>query len=300
MTLVTQGAGERIIVTMDRIPVYYTPKMVADSGCFSPSAAKPTKVVASWQAQFPVEVIEPTPVTFDELCRAHDLDYVDGILTGMIDNGFANRSLTVAMSLPYTSGAMLSAARAAVRNGKVAVAPCSGFHHAGWRTAEGYCTFNGLMVTALALREDGVKSVGILDLDMHYGNGTDQILQQLGNDGWCKHFTAGLTIEHPPQVNHFFNEWLPNALDELAGCDVVLYQAGADPHIMDPYGGWMETDEMRRRDAVVFEILATHEVPVAWNLAGGYQVAPDGSIPKVLEIHDNTMRECVRVHSTRG
>ena len=38
--------------------------------------------------------------------------------------------------------------------------------------------------------------------------------------------------------------------------------------------------------------LARARVPVAWNLAGGYQREPDGSIPKVLEIHDNTLRAC--------
>ena len=54
------------------IPVYYTPKMVADSECFSPSAAKPIKVVESWQRQFPIEVCEPTPVTRDQLALAHD------------------------------------------------------------------------------------------------------------------------------------------------------------------------------------------------------------------------------------
>jgi hypothetical protein len=38
------------------------------------------------------------------------------------------------------------------------------------------------------------------------------------------------------------------------------------------------------------------EVPVAWNLAGGYQKAEDGSIPKVLGIHDNTLRACAGVY----
>ena len=278
------------------IPVFYTPKMVADSECFSPSAAKPVKVVESWQRQFPIEVHEPTPVTVEDLARAHDAEWVLRVLRGEADNGFGNRSIAVAESLPYTSGAMLSAAQEALKNGKVAVAPCSGFHHAEWDRPMGYCTFNGLMVTALALRAEGVKSIGILDLDCHYGNGTDHILQKVGNDGWCRHFTAGLTIEHPSQVNHFFNEWLPNALSSLVRCDVVLYQAGADPHIMDPYGGWMETEEMRHRDAIVFDNLKASGVPVAWNLAGGYQKKEDGSIPKVLEIHDNTMRECVRVY----
>ncbi len=280
-------------------PVFYTPKMVADSECFSPSAAKPVKVVESWLKQFPVEVIEPEPVTLAELARAHDPAWVAKVLAGEADNGFANRSLAVAASLPYTSGAMLSAARHALKTCKAAAAPCSGFHHAEHARPMGYCTFNGLMVTALALKAEGLaKKVGILDLDMHYGNGTDHILHKVGNeDGWCKHFTAGDHIEYPTQVNYFFNEWLPNALTELAKCDVVLYQAGADPHIYDPYGGWMETEEMQRRDAIVFDTLATCKVPVAWNLAGGYQVKPDGSIPAVLEIHDNTMRECVRVYS---
>ena len=283
---------------MDKIPVFYTPKMVADSECMSPSAAKPVKVVDSWLSKFPIEVIEPTPVTRDELARAHDPAWVDRVLACEADNGFANRSSAVAASLPFTSGAMLSAARHVLTTGKAAAAPCSGFHHAEYARPMGFCTFNGLMVTALALKAEGlVKKVGILDLDMHYGNGTDHILRKVGNqDEWCKHHTAGLTIEYPTQVKEFFADWLPNALDDLADCDIVLYQAGADPHIMDPFGGWMETDEMRMRDAIVFEGLSRRGVPVAWNLAGGYQVKADGSIPAVLEIHDNTMRECVRIH----
>jgi acetoin utilization deacetylase AcuC-like enzyme len=278
------------------IPVFYTPKMIAESGCFSPSAAKPIKVVASWQSQFPIEVIEPTPATLEDLGRAHDLSWVKRVLAGEADNGFANRSLEVAAALPYTSGAMLSAARHALKTGKVAAAPCSGFHHAEHSHPMGYCTFNGLMVTALALKVDGVHRIGILDLDMHYGNGTDHIIQKLDASAWVTHRTAGRTIDYPTQVKHFFDEWLPEALAAMSECDVVLFQAGADPHVMDPYGGWMETDEMQRRDAIVFDFLAARGIPVVWNLAGGYQVEPDGSIPKVLEIHDNTMRECVRVY----
>ena len=35
---------------MKTIPVFFTPQMVADSRSYSPSAAKPKQVVASWQA----------------------------------------------------------------------------------------------------------------------------------------------------------------------------------------------------------------------------------------------------------
>jgi hypothetical protein len=47
--------------------VFYTPKMVAESGSPSPSAAKPAKVVAAWQSQFDITIVEPTPVTVEEL-----------------------------------------------------------------------------------------------------------------------------------------------------------------------------------------------------------------------------------------
>lgn len=137
------------------IPVFYTPKMVADSECFSPSAAKSVKVVASWGDKFPVELHEPTPVTIEELGRAHDPEWVLRVLKGEADNGFSNRSIAVAESLPYTSGAMLSAARHVLSNTLgVATAPCSGFHHAEYAHAMGYCTFNGLMVTACALKAE--------------------------------------------------------------------------------------------------------------------------------------------------
>lgn len=282
---------------MPTIPVFYTPKMVADSRSASPSAAKPIKVVESWQRQFPITVHEPEPVTIEQLSLAHDRLFVEDVLNCRHDNGFGNRSPDVAASLPYTSGAMLAAARHVLVSKAAAAAPCSGFHHAGWSSTEGFCTFNGLMVTALALKSEGLaQRVGILDLDMHYGNGTDNIIRRMAASSWVQHYTGGAEFIHESQATYFFSTRLNEVLASMVGCDVVLYQAGADPHINDPYGGWLTTDQLRMRDAVVFSTLKKMGIPVAWNLAGGYQTERDGSIPKVLEIHDNTMRECVNVY----
>ena len=280
---------------MHKVPIFYTTKMVADSESFSPSAKKPKQVVASWQKHFNnnIEIIEPVPVSIDDYARAHDRSWAKDILDGKQANGFGNKSLGVAASLPYTSGSMLSAARSAFATKKAACAPCSGFHHAGYRSAQGFCTFNGLMVTALALKADGVNQVGILDLDMHYGNGTDDIIYKMDCRTWITHYTAGSEYTRPIQSFDFLAIKLPDVLDAMKECDIVLYQAGADPHIDDPYGGWLTTEQLRMRDAMVFSTLAKANVPVAWNLAGGYQIEKDGSIPKVLEVHDNTMRECI-------
>jgi hypothetical protein len=37
-------------------------------------------------------------------------------------------------------------------------------------------------------------------------------------------------------------------------------------------------------------------LPIAWNLAGGYQT----NLRKVLDIHDNTMLECLVAYSARS
>lgn len=65
----------------------------------------------------------------------------------------------------------------------------------------------------------------------------------------------------------------------------------ADPHVDDPLGGWLTTAELRDRDRLVFETAQRGGIPIAWNLAGGYQEP----LRKVLDIHDNTMLACASV-----
>ena len=271
--------------------VFYTDLMLAHSGSFSPSASKPRDVVASWRALgIPLTIALPTPATVADFCRAHEPDFVREVLAGRALNGFGNRSLAIAASLPWTSGAMLSAARWVVANGGVAVAPCSGFHHAHYGKPEGYCTFNGLMVTALALAATGTEKVGILDFDEHYGNGTDDIRKHLRTD-WVLHTTAGSVCRTAADASRFLAS-IEGWVDEMKECDVILYQAGADPHIDDPLGGFLTTEQLRERDRLVFRAARERDIPIVWNLAGGYQTP----LRKVLDIHDNTARECVAAY----
>jgi acetoin utilization deacetylase AcuC-like enzyme len=286
------------MITVMHIPVFYSPKMDANISMFSPSAGKPAQVVGAWQRlNLPIDIIEPEPVTATELKLAHCPEFVDGVLACEVKNGFGNKSPEVASSLPYTSGAMLSAAREAIRNGKVAVAPCSGFHHASYDMGYGFCTFNGLMVTALALKAEGlVNQVGILDFDMHYGDGTAKLIDYHDAASWIEHFTAGREYLSATQAQEFL-ERIPEFVVEMRDCDVILYQAGADPHINDPLGGFLTTDQLSERDKLVFKTAKFLGIPIAWNLAGGYQEDSGGGIQPVLDIHNNTMRACADVYA---
>jgi hypothetical protein len=65
----------------------------------------------------------------------------------------------------------------------------------------------------------------------------------------------------------------------------------ADVHVDDPLGGVLSTEEMIERDRLVFGAARSTGTPIAWNLAGGYQEP----LERVIALHVNTMRECVKV-----
>lgn len=97
----------------------FAPAMVARPSSFSPSAEKPARAVADWQALgLDLAVHAPSPASEDDLLRAHDRAYVRDVLALRAPNGFGDRSAGVARSLPWTSGAMLSAARHAIAHAR--------------------------------------------------------------------------------------------------------------------------------------------------------------------------------------
>ena len=134
-------------------------------------------------------------------------------------------------------------------------------HAPDWRRwwadhGEGFCTFNGLVVAAEALRAAGaVRTVAVLDLDLHYGNGTAALCADrpwlfncsiYGNE--YHRNVAYREVEpcrHRDGPNHV-SFALPNgsgraaledalergvaALTSWGRPDLVLYQAGADPY----------------------------------------------------------------------
>lgn len=292
---------------MFKVPVFYQPAQVAPIQINIPSAEKPKHAVESWLAKFGhrIDLNPSKPATREQLYAAHSTQYVDDVLEGKIANGFGTKSRAVVASLPYTSGSFLEAALEAWRNGKVAVSPTSGFHHAGWDFGGGFCTFNGLMVATMEMSKLGIigggKKVGILDCDQHYGNGTDDIIHRLSLEDMVLHFTHGMPGYGYNDDAARLLATIPNVIQRFVreGAQVLLYQAGADPHAADPMGGLLSTDEMRERDRIVFKTCADLGLPVAWNLAGGYQTVKGHTgadfMRPVLCLHDNTMEECLKV-----
>lgn len=282
---------------MKSLPVFYCEQMVSKVTSFSPSAGKPAAVITSWQMlQVPLNIQTVQPVSKDLIKMAHASEYVDGVFDGSIKNGFRNNDIAVAESCRYTIAGMLAAAEHALQTKGVAIAPVAGFHHAAYADAYGFCTFNGLMVTALDLKQRGlISTIGILDLDVHEGDGTHAIIQKLAVQNWIVHHSLGYAVNPIPENAEQYLANLPQVIAGMRNCDVVLFQASADPHIEDPLGGFLTTEQLKTRDRIVFETCARLNIPLAWNIAGGYQRDEQQSISPVLKLHDNTLLECAKV-----
>ena len=245
------------------IPVFYnTNQNVSDNKCFSPSAGKPSVFMAYLQRYPFIHVFSDwQPLSVDEISVAHDRKHVDDILSCREANGFGNHLQSVALSLPWTTGSLYHAARHAVLNKTFTISPTSGFHHATYDESMMFCTFNGLMIAAILLKSEGlVKEVGIVDFDAHFGNGTEDIIRKLDID-YVKQMSFS------KEVRLDYDQWLrdlPGMLESrFSNVNLLLYQAGADPHIDDPLGRQLTTEQMYRRDKIVFEFAKKQNIPLA-------------------------------------
>jgi acetoin utilization deacetylase AcuC-like enzyme len=296
------------------ITAYHHPGFAAPLGNHKMPMQKFQLVADGLAGRDDVRIEAPAPVTVEQLARVHTAAYIEAVRTG------EPRALAESQKFPWspalwpsvllTNGGALAAAERALEEG-VAAALASGFHHSHADHGEGFCTFNGLVVAAEALRAAGrLQTVAVLDLDLHYGNGTASLCASrpwlfncsiYGND--YAQNTAYRDVEKPRHhdgANHV-SVALPNgsgreallvALERGMAAilangrpDLVLYQAGADPYKEDPYSPLdLDHDDLRARDLAVFGWARREGLPLAWVLAGGY--TPD--VSKVVAVHLGT------------
>jgi acetoin utilization deacetylase AcuC-like enzyme len=303
------------------ITAYHHPGYAAPIGDHVMPITKFSLVADGLRAEARVRLEEPTSLSEADLLRVHTRAYIDAVRSG------EPRALAESQKFPWspqlypsvllTGGGCLAAARRALAEG-VAAALVSGFHHAHADHGEGFCTFNGLVVTIDALRAAGaVERVAVLDMDLHYGNGTASLaparpylfnLSIYGNEYDQNQAFRDVSVRrHSDGPNHrsialangsgraemfaAMDAGLPQIL-AWARPDLLLYQAGADPYREDPYSPLaLDHDDLLARDRRVFEFARSEHIPIAWVLAGGY--TKDTS--KVVRVHLNTFEAALAV-----
>lgn len=283
--------------------VFYRPEQSVQTenkvGLSSLSLGKPRRVVEDWLQQGLIDkqdIMSFEPLTMYDMMLAHDPEYVRGVMTGEVENGFGTFDRDIAKSLLYTTGSFYAASKYAVEQRETVCSPTSGFHHAHIDHAAGYCTFNGLIIAALKLmRQKLVRSVLIIDGDAHYGDGTDDIIERKGLRHTIVNYTAKTWWVDPKQFVEglhlsYWHRLYNKGESKMWTPDLVMYQAGADSWKEDPYGAGKFTEkQMKARDDKLFRWVALQGIPCVWNLAGGY--SEDDVVTK---LHRSTMETALR------
>lgn len=198
----------------------------------------------------------------------HDYRHVDSIVHGVALNGFGRNDRASTYFAVESCAAMLAAADVALSTRGPVFAPVSGFHHAGWNFAGGFCTFNGIMA-AIEYVHPRAKRVLIIDGDGHWGDGTDDIITKIDRFNSVVHLSLCRSEAYKDRQNHSFRK-----LREVLSAkhyDLIIYQAGADSHCEDKLmAGYLTDQEWRWRDEVIFGYARDTKTPIVWNLAGGY------------------------------
>ena len=263
-----------------------------------------------------VMMVAPDPVTPEELKSVHTSSYVDAVLTGQPralaatngigwDAGFAR-------AVCASNGGVRDAAMLAYRTHSNAGSLSSGLHHAYADHGSGYCTFNGLVIAAGGVLAAGARRVLIVDLDAHCGGGTASLIA-----GIASVEQIDVAVDDFDHYSSTPNSMLTMSngvdyLDEVGRClesvvspstiDVVLYNAGMDPH---RHGGGhpaIGTEMLAAREAMVFGWAARHGTPVAWVLAGGYTDGNEGAeldMASLVDLHRMTIIAAADCSATR-
>ncbi len=169
-------------------------------------------------------------------------------------------------------------------------------HHAGIDLAGGYCFMNNAAVAAQYLCDQSdIHRVAILDIDIHHGNGTQQIFYARSDvvytslhidpqveypyfSGYSDEMGSGGGIgcnRNLPLAPHTENEAYLMALDEALAytfsCkpDALIVSAGFDTYIHDPLGGFDLTSDIY---PIIGQRIAQMALPTLFIQEGGYAI----------------------------
>lgn len=183
-----------------------------------------------------------------------------------------------------------------------------GTHHAFSNKGEGFCLLNDMALSALMLiKYKNISKVLIVDLDVHQGNGSAEILQKNkdvftfsihGKENYPiikEKSDLDIELDHKTEDEEYLDLVYTN-LNKLINMfepQFILYQAGVDILESDKFGRLnISVEGCKERDNIVFELASKNSLPITTTMGGGYSE----DINIILDSHINTYKSALKYY----
>jgi acetoin utilization deacetylase AcuC-like enzyme len=175
------------------------------------------------------EFVEPTAASYEDVARVHGREHIERV---------RQRGLYEAATL--AAGGAIAAAELAL-NGEPAFAlirPPG--HHASANRAWGLCYFNNMAMAAQRLRPEAQRIL-IIDIDLHFGDGTVSIFRGDKNVKIVNPWSVDSNFEYLNMDEIGYLKQVKDAFNDFE-CDIVGVSAGFDTY-MEDWGGLHRTED---------------------------------------------------------
>ena len=202
-----------------------------------------TKVIEPY-----VAFVQAESASESEIAAVHSKDHIERVKTAGVYHLAA-----------LAAGGAIQAAEIGMKE------PCFGLirppgHHASSSGAWGFCYFNNMAVALESLRRARkIKRAYVLDIDLHFGDGTVSIFSE----------SAHVAVHNVSTRDRA--EYLAEVKREMDHCeaDIIGISAGFDNHRND-WGGTLETEDYRTIGRMVRKRASHQGVGCFAILEGGY------------------------------
>jgi len=193
-----------------------------------------------------VEFIQANPATESQIALVHEMGHIESV-----------RQMGLYNMAALAAGGAIQAATIGLTE------PCFGLirppgHHASADSCWGFCYFNNMAVALAVLKRQGaINTAYILDIDLHFGDGTVNILNH-------RDYITVHNVEAGDRILY-----LDEISKEMAACqaDIIGISAGFDNHQED-WGGLLRTEDYSEIGRMVGE--------TARRTGGGYFAILEG------------------------